>query len=199
MTDQDLLEHALNNLPDAYESVVMKLEDKLGNASDPLTISKLRDELNLKFERMNGKRTIDSNTNDEGETALFAGGFKGKCNKCGRYGHKAKDCRSNSNGNSSGNNNNNGSRKFNGECHYCGKKGHMKKDCFKKKCDDEERKRNEQANVGTDNDNEEMVFMAFDYPWCCETHKHKKKRLLQRTKQRRKTRNDFEKGKTDHR
>ena len=77
MTDQDLLEHALNNLPDAYESVVMKLEDKLGNASDPLTISKLRDELNLKFERMNGKRTIDSNTNDKGETALFAGGFKG--------------------------------------------------------------------------------------------------------------------------
>ena len=51
----------------------------------------------------------------------------------------------------------------------------MKKDCFKKKRDDEERKRNEQANVGTDNNNEEMVLMAFDYPWCCETHKHTKK------------------------
>ena len=92
MSDQDLLEHALNNLPDTYESVVMKLEDKIGNTSHPLTISKLCDELNLKFERMNGKRTIDSNNNGKGETALFAGGFKGKCNKCGRYGHKAHDC-----------------------------------------------------------------------------------------------------------
>ena len=55
MSDEDLLEHALNNLPDAYESVVTKLEDKIGDENEPLTISKLRDELNLKFERMNGK------------------------------------------------------------------------------------------------------------------------------------------------
>ena len=81
MTDEDLMEHVLNNLPDAYENVITKLEDKIGDANDPLTISKLRDELNLKFERLNGKRTIDNNSNSgqDGETALFAGGFKGKC------------------------------------------------------------------------------------------------------------------------
>ena len=163
MSEEDVMEHALNNLPDAYENVVAKLEDRIGDSTNPLTIGQLREQLNLKFERLKGKRTIDS-TNEEGETALFAGGFKGKCNKCGRYGHKARDCRSgNTNNNNNNNNNNNsGTRKINGSCFYCGKKGHMKKDCFKKKRDDEAKK-NDQANVGTDDDHEdELVLIGLE-------------------------------------
>ena len=73
MTDEDLLEQALNGLPSEYANVVTKLEDQIGDPTKPLTISKLRDELNLKFERLNGKRSIDSKDKEEGETALFAG------------------------------------------------------------------------------------------------------------------------------
>jgi hypothetical protein len=53
----------------------------------------------------------------------------GTCNKCGKTGHKAVDCRQKANG------------KFNGNCHKCGKAGHKAQDCrstntngFKGKC-----------------------------------------------------------------
>lgn len=93
-TEEELLEHALNNLPKEYENVVAKLEDRLGAENNPLTIEDLRDELNLKYERMgfrNGKGGRHYG-DDRDETALFAGGFKGKCNSCGELGHKARDC-----------------------------------------------------------------------------------------------------------
>ena len=74
----------------------------------------------------------------------------------------------------------------------------MKKDCCKKKRDDEERKRNKQANVGTDNDNKEMVLMAYDYAWCCETNKHKKKDCGKERSNEEEQEMTSEKGKTDH-
>eukprot|EP00980_Cylindrotheca_fusiformis_P022417 scaffold9284_cov134-Cylindrotheca_fusiformis.AAC.1 len=52
MTDAELLEHALNNLPKEYELIVAKLEDRLGDVNDPLTIEDLREALNLKYQRM---------------------------------------------------------------------------------------------------------------------------------------------------
>jgi hypothetical protein len=59
-----------------------------GYAADPLTIEKLGDALNLKYEHMNSKRNKSSRNNNNDETALFAGGFQGKCNNCRKYGHK---------------------------------------------------------------------------------------------------------------
>eukprot|EP00980_Cylindrotheca_fusiformis_P000536 scaffold132_cov59-Cylindrotheca_fusiformis.AAC.5 len=81
MTDDELLEHALNSLPKEYELIVAKLEDRLGDKDEPLTIEDLREALNLKYQRMgygNGGRR--QNNVGEGEAAFFAGGFKGKCN-----------------------------------------------------------------------------------------------------------------------
>ncbi len=97
-SDEELLEHALNNLPKEYEHVVAKLEDRLGDASNPLTIEDLRDKLNLKYERMgfrNGKGggKHSGGGNDGEDAAFFAGGYKGKCNACGEWGHKAKFCK----------------------------------------------------------------------------------------------------------
>ena len=40
----------MNGLPDAFEVVISKLENRVGDPSNPLTFSELRDELNLKFE-----------------------------------------------------------------------------------------------------------------------------------------------------
>lgn len=49
MDDDDVLEHALNNLPKEYEIVVAPLEKRLSAQVDPLTIEELREELNLKY------------------------------------------------------------------------------------------------------------------------------------------------------
>ena len=38
---------------------------------------------------------VKKDSDDEEERALFVVKFKGRCNKCGKFGHKAKDCRSN--------------------------------------------------------------------------------------------------------
>eukprot|EP00980_Cylindrotheca_fusiformis_P027341 scaffold20038_cov36-Cylindrotheca_fusiformis.AAC.1 len=89
MTDDELLEHALNNLPKEYELIVAKLEDRLGDENIPLTIADLREALNLKYQRMGygtgGRR--QENVGDDSEAALFAGRFKGKRNSCGSWGH----------------------------------------------------------------------------------------------------------------
>ena len=50
--------------------------------------------------------------------------FPGKCKKCGKRGHKAKDCKSSKSGNKP---------RFEGTCNWCGKKGHKEKQCFAKK------------------------------------------------------------------
>eukprot|EP00980_Cylindrotheca_fusiformis_P002651 scaffold621_cov125-Cylindrotheca_fusiformis.AAC.1 len=52
MTDDELLEHALNSLPKEYELIVAKLEDRLGDKTEPLTIEDLCEALNLKYQRM---------------------------------------------------------------------------------------------------------------------------------------------------
>ena len=131
MDDEELLEHVLNNLPKEYEIVVSKLEDRLGATTDPLTIEDVRAALNLRYQRISkGKSGANNNSNDDGhETALFAGGFKGKCNNCGEWGHKGFQCPKKG-GNDNGNNS--GGSKFSGKCHYCKKVGHRAFECRKK-------------------------------------------------------------------
>ena len=84
-----------------------------------------------------------------------AGRYKGKCNKCGKQGHKAVDCRSNGAGANKAKNGKGGGggKKFEGKCHYCQKTGHRASDCFKKKRD----KGREQANTAKDSDKEEIA------------------------------------------
>ena len=164
ITEDDLIEHILGNLPSVYDIEVHTLRKRLDQTVDPLTIEEVREELNLKFEMMN--RRFRGNPNQvEEETALFAGGYKGKCYACGKFGHRAKDCRGNNNSNnnngknnSGGNNTKNNSRSENVttgrqgnnenderdkniECFYCKKKGHRIANCLKLKQKD-------QANLG---------------------------------------------------
>ena len=165
MSDDDFIIHVLGNLPDEYEIDVSKLEDRIGK---DLTIDDVREALNLRFEKMNkGKGADDDDTDDEDEgkkeKALIARQFKGKCRECGKYGHKAADCRSKNkqNGNSNNSGRNNGQKtRFNGKCNYCHKFGHKKADCFKRKKDEgeETKQTGETANQSTEV--AEMVFMS---------------------------------------
>ncbi|MCP4371035.1 MAG: hypothetical protein GY797_23415, partial [Deltaproteobacteria bacterium] len=73
--------------------------------------------------------------------------FKGRCNKCGKYGHKAKECRP-------------GGIEKSVEnprvCHFCGKPGHIMKYCYKLKATKEN---NTRGNVDTKN---EIALIASD-------------------------------------
>ena len=119
MEDVDLMIHILNNMPKEYEISQAKLEDRLNDDIDPLTIEEIRTELNLRFQRMNIKKVVDEDEEEE-ETALFAGSFKGTCHGCGKQGHKRPDCPENPK-----NNKFKGKRDFKrrtyNKCAHCGK------------------------------------------------------------------------------
>jgi hypothetical protein len=83
LTEESLMGHVLNNVPEMYSIEVSKLEDRLGDLSDPLTIEEIRAALSLKYERVYSKKNKNKRFNQNEETALYAGGFKGKCNNCG--------------------------------------------------------------------------------------------------------------------
>ena len=176
MTDTDLIEHVLNNLPKEYENVVLKLEDRVGAKENPLTIEELREALNLRFERMNGNQR--GHIRDEKDAALFAGGFKGRCVKCGKYRHKGIGCRVNTRNKKQGNNDkynnknrnhmnnrwrnnrneSNHGQKGNFKCYYCGQEGHKSYNCSQRKQDEQEGKLS-----GTRNKmNEDMANSAQD-------------------------------------
>jgi hypothetical protein len=185
MDDESLMEHVLNNVPGMYNIEISKLEDWLGDPNSPLTLEEICAALSLRYERANAKKGRQNKRyNQNEETALFAGGFKGKCNNCGQYGHKLRDChhkkkkkkkKNNNNNNNINNNNRNyrndrnnknnkGSRdkdndrkSFPYKCHYCKKEGHMAKDCFKKKHD--EKQRGKSANAAQDNDDNKVGFV----------------------------------------
>ena len=108
------------------------------------------------------------------EKAFFTRKFKGRCDLCGKWGHKKANCwenpnndnkRNNNNNNRNNNNNNNGynngndrnnnRRRFNGKCNYCGIIGHKEADCRKKKRKQGQHNNNEQANQA-----QEVVLMA---------------------------------------
>ena len=63
--DEYFMMHIMNNLPSAYDGLIENLEDKLDSTFDPLTMGVLR-----------------------------AKTFKGRCHNCGKFGHKAIDCKS---------------------------------------------------------------------------------------------------------
>ena len=52
ISEEDMLIHILNNLPNEYVNIVELLERKIGADSDPLTLIDLRDELTVKYQRI---------------------------------------------------------------------------------------------------------------------------------------------------
>ena len=159
ISDDELLEHVLNNVPTEYDIAVSKLEDKLGTK---LTIEMVRAEFNLRFQRLN-PGTVESDgkrgpSNGKGsETALFAGGFKGRCHKCGKIGHKSPDCKEKKEA-QGGKEVDKGSVK----CFHCGKKGHKSFQYWDNPNGKNFRKKNDQASIAKDDSSEDVVLM------CCE-------------------------------
>ena len=166
ITDKQFMMQIINNLNQDYDMELKMLEEQIDNTEKPLTIDKMRTKLSTQFKRLKKMRSrhYDSSSDEEEGYALYAGGkFKGRCHKCGKWGHKSVDCRSKKQDGGGGYNNNKKRKKgnfnkFTGRCHYCNKVGHKKSECRLKKKDDEEK-----ANRATENHEEaEVLLMAHD-------------------------------------
>jgi hypothetical protein len=110
---------------------------------NPLTVEGIRNDLNLRFERLNLKSNKNGNNQD---VAFFGGQFKGTFRNCGVIGHKARDCKNKlcqnggqNSGNQDGGKNGGNQNNFQGNsrnvayCTYCCQPGHHKCNCFKLK------------------------------------------------------------------
>jgi hypothetical protein len=137
ISDYQFILHTLNNMTDDYDLQLAMTEKRVTDKSNLLTINRIRDGLNLRFERLNEKQNEESENDNNQEVAFFGGPFKGKCRNCGAIGHKAKDCKSKTSqndGQSSGNHNNFQKYANNGAyCTYCRLPGHIKSNCYKLK------------------------------------------------------------------
>jgi gag-polypeptide of LTR copia-type len=92
ISEKKFMIHVLNNLPSDYDLQVALLKRRIRDEKDPLTVSEIRSELNLRFERLNN-HSNNENGEASGEMALFCGQFKGKCRNCGKIGHKLFQCK----------------------------------------------------------------------------------------------------------
>jgi hypothetical protein len=153
----------VNNLTEDYMNQVQNLERRIGSVTNPLDIEDVREELNLKFERLKTRGKNNSNEDDD-EHALFAGGNKSrsKCNHCGKFGHKSVDCYSKGKSEKTNQGSNNGPGKFKGDCFYCKKPGHRAADCRKKKKDLETDQAATVRTATTGEDKGEIVLVTID-------------------------------------
>jgi hypothetical protein len=88
MTNEQFLIQVLNSLTGDYELQMTLMEKRIGNRENPLTIDELKEDLNLRYERISFKSESTRNDNYGEEKALFVTQFKGKCRNCGKLGHK---------------------------------------------------------------------------------------------------------------
>lgn len=68
--------------------------------------------------------------------------FNGECHRCGKKGHKKKDCPDAKKKNGDKTNNNQPKKKFPGTCNRCGKYGHKESDCWEKEKNTNQRPKN---------------------------------------------------------
>jgi hypothetical protein len=171
-TDEEHMLHCVNRLPfkTYYECQkdIRKLYDEAKkNNTDVPTLDEALVLMQAHYrylQKLGGKD--NDNRGEEAEHALQAGHgykkqFKGKCNKCGKWGHKASDCgkqHSNKSRFYTKGQNGGDKPKFNGNCNYCGKPGHKEFQCFKKK-----REEGESANTATGG---EVLLTALECGYC---------------------------------
>ena len=121
-------------------------------------VEEVKERLRSKYNKLKVKLNLSDKEDEEGEekalAARFKKQFKGRCQKCGKWGHKSADCRGKT---EEGENKNKEQKpKFKGDCHYCGKTGHRAADCFKKKAD--EASKAEATNVAAEVSSSEEEF-----------------------------------------
>ncbi len=108
--DFELVAHVINKLPNEYSELITTIE----SLSTTITLVDLQSKVQAFYTRKLKDRKSGN------ELALFPKMFKGICRKCGKQGHRAKDCRSTPKE----------EPKKGVKCYNCNKyAGHIAKDC----------------------------------------------------------------------
>ena len=74
--DRETLEHICGNVQKCYESVVQPLEKRIDDTDKPLTLRELKQDLIVKFTKLEMRGSRHKSRNEGEEIGLFAGGFK---------------------------------------------------------------------------------------------------------------------------
>jgi Zinc knuckle len=120
MADEQFLIRVLNTLTGDYELQMMLMEKHIRNKENPLFIDELKEDLNLRYEKLSSKSEFTKNNEYGKEKVLLVTQCKRKCRNCEKLGHKSAQCKS----------------KIVQEhkeiiCNDCKKSGHLKSNCFK--------------------------------------------------------------------
>ena len=172
ISPEDFLHQILNSLPNQYDGLAEQLQQDINRKDDyKLTIIRMIDQLGLKYAklRMNKK---NSDTNSDEMALVGYNQFKGKCNFCGKIGHKLVDCWDRKKSPDKKKNSKKGTHEKKGtfvpKCYNCGEMGHKQPDCPKLKKKNE----NSSAFIAVD---EEVAFPCMDIQdgWIPVTYKKK--------------------------
>jgi hypothetical protein len=71
ISDNQFILHILNNMTDDYDLQLTMMEKRVTHKSNPLTIDEIRDNLNLRFKRLNEKQNEQSENDNNQEVAFF--------------------------------------------------------------------------------------------------------------------------------
>ena len=95
MTDEQFIIHVLNSLTNDYKLQMILMEKRIGDKMNPLSIDELKEDLNLRYERLSTKFESLKRYDFGEERALFTTQYKEKCRNCGKLGRQSSQCRSN--------------------------------------------------------------------------------------------------------
>ena len=135
----------------------------------------LMEEYSELFPEKNVDGTLLQEVETSTEDAALVTQFKGRCHKCGEYGHMAKNCTEHTSGERENGDRRNGRETR--ECYYCHKIGDLKRDCRKlkaKMASEENEEDNEDIGPVVYEDVEGVVLATVEIPQmvgCCHSCK----------------------------
>jgi Reverse transcriptase (RNA-dependent DNA polymerase)/Zinc knuckle len=132
LDSEEMIAVIIEKAPQEYQQV-LTIEQRIKGAA--LTVDDLESAMTQHFRCVYGSRANNISKNDDGtEKEVTLVNIKGNCFKCGKPGHRAKDCRSSKSGGEKG--------KFKGTCHNCGMTGHAATNCWEKEENKDKRPNN---------------------------------------------------------
>ncbi len=151
ISDMDMMIHVITHLPREYEGITDYLESELDKPDNKIDMADIRTRLRNKYNKLKLRYSNSTENDDSKEKALATTqprrAFKGRCSNCGRWGHKAADCKKKEkSGDEAGTE---PGKTFEITCYYCQGKGHKASECNKKKADKAEKEAEKERAANT--------------------------------------------------
>jgi hypothetical protein len=161
VSDEDVIAHVLCNIDEKYSELVTTLEGDFEN----LNLTKLCERIRGFYRR----RIAVENENEVNESLALYGNkqFKGRCNLCGKIGHKSAKCREKVEKKKKMSNLGSNLKPYKNKkiiCYYCQKPGHMSNRCFARMREEKQKKtvENEQTRAKSNDNIMALVTSAID-------------------------------------